>query len=458
MQTESWTTVDPVTGNEKETFRFMSLVQIQDKIAQLHFSFLPWSKLKIADRQTTLRKVSERLKLKKKETAELITEEMGKPIKESIAEVQKCIDTIEKYLTVDYSYLENEKVHSIYKESHIHHQPLGVIYGIMPWNFPLYQAVRMFTPALLAGNTVLFKHSEISAKMGLFLENLFSNVWQAPIFHNIYASTDLTEKILADHRVHGVSLTGSVKAGFSVSNLAGKYMKKSVFELGGSDPVLVLKDANLEKAAQVIAKARLMNTGQSCICIKRCLVDKKILNPFLELLKKEFSKYRFGNPFLPETDLGPLAHPRFKIGLEKQIAELKTNTSAKLYFSLPHGQGDSQHFVNAEIYVLEKNSDWLKDQEFFGPVLIVIPFDSEEEAIQIANSTEFALGASLWSEDLQNAKQVADGIIAGQITINDMVKSDMTLPFGGFKKSGLGRELGEEGLLEFTQSKVISYS
>lgn len=455
---QSWTTIDPMTGSEKETFSYVSQPVIEEAIQGLYKSFEKWSLLKISERQTVLKGFVANLEKQKDVAANLITEEMGKPIKESAAEVQKCIVTIESYLKVEYSFLENQTVHSIYQESKIQHHPLGVIYGIMPWNFPLYQAVRMFIPPLLSGNVVLLKHSEGCPKMGAFIERLFEGVWTESLFKHRLISPDMTEFVLAHTHVGGVSLTGSVKAGLSVSALAGKYLKKSVFELGGSDPCLILKDAPLKAAAQMVAKARLMNTGQSCICIKRCLVDKSVLPEFLELLKAEFSKYKFGNPFEKVTDLGPLAHPRFKVALKNQIEELKKQTGAEKIFSLPHNQGEASSFVDAEIYLLNKNSDWLRDQEFFGPVLIVVPFATEDEAISIANSTQFALGASLWSKDISAAQKVAARIVAGQVVINDMVKSDMTLPFGGFKKSGLGRELGTDGFMEFTQAKVISYS
>lgn len=458
MQTQSWKSVDPITGTEKETFSHVSRSQIESTVSELHKSYKNWSKLKISDRQSVLKSFQIKLEAEKEIFAKLITEEMGKPIKEATAEVKKCIDTIGSYVAFDYSFLENQTVHSVYKESKIQHHPLGIIYGIMPWNFPLYQAVRMFVPPLLAGNVVLLKHSEVSPKMGQLIDRLFQGVWSEPIFHHILASPEDTETILSDARVNGVSLTGSVKAGFSVSQLAGKYLKKSVFELGGSDPCLILADADLKAAAQMVAKARLMNTGQSCICIKRCLVDRSILPQFLDLLKTEFAKYKFGNPFEKTTDLGPLAHPRFKVALKKQLEQLQKETGAEKIFSLPHGQGENGAYVDAEIYLLSKNSDWLKDQEFFGPILLVIPFSSNDEGVAIANATEFALGASLWSTNLETAKQVANQIFAGQVTINDMVKSDMTLPFGGFKASGLGRELGVDGFMEFTQTKVISYS
>jgi succinate-semialdehyde dehydrogenase/glutarate-semialdehyde dehydrogenase len=458
MENQTWTTVNPVTGSEKETFSYAKEAEIDHALAKLHESYTKWSTLSISDRQTILKNFLNALVADQVAVADLITEEMGKPIKESVAEVKKCIATIKSYIEFDYSFLENQKVHSIYTESKIIHHPLGIIYAIMPWNFPLYQAVRMFVPTLLAGNVVLLKHSEVSPKMGIKIEQLFKNVWSEPLFKHVLSHHDSTEKILADERVGGTSLTGSAKAGFSVSNLAGKYLKKSVFELGGSDPCLILADADLVKAAKTVATARLMNSGQSCICIKRCVVDKKILPQFLDQLKSEFSKYKFGNPTEGSTDIGPLAHPRFKQALKKQIEELQKATGAERIFTLPHGQSEESAFVNAEIYLLKQNSEWLKDQEFFGPILIVIPFETLNDAVQIANSTEFALGASIWSQNIPEALKLAEKIVAGQVIVNEMVKSDMTLPFGGFKKSGLGRELGVDGFMEFTQTKVLSYS
>lgn len=458
MEPHIWKTIDPVTGREKETFTSASNELVLETISGLHDSFQRWSKLSISERQKIVETFLSRLIERKDEIARLMTEEMGKPLKDSVAEISKCIQTTESYLNYDYSFLSHKTVSSVYKESQIIDQPVGVVYSIMPWNFPFFQAIRMIIPSLLGGNVVLLKHSEITPKTGLMFNSLFENIWSQPIFKNLLLTHEVTDLIVSDARVGGVSITGSTKAGQSISEAAGKHMKKAVLELGGSDPAIICADADLAKAAKSVARGRLMNTGQSCICIKRCLVDSKILEPFLVRLKAEFERYQFGQPMDIKTDLGPLAHPKFKKLLAEQILEFKQKTGAELLFSKPHGQSEQSAFVNAEIYLLKKNSSWLKDQEFFAPVLIVIPFDSELEAIEIANSTDFALGASIWSKDLERAKQMAGGLLAGQIAINDIVKSDMTLPFGGFKKSGLGRELSPLGILEFTQSKVISFS
>lgn len=458
LKAHTWTTIDPYSGLDKETYTSAADADVENALATLHESFNEWSLLTVSERQQILQKFLARVTERKDEIAKLMSEEMGKPLQDSVGEIKKCIQTTESYLKFDYGFLQQQKISSVYKESQIHNQPLGIIYSIMPWNFPFFQVIRMIVPSLLGGNVVLLKHSEITPKTGEIFNSLFENIWSRPIFKFLLLTHEVTDLIVGDVRVGGVSLTGSTDAGAAISAAAGKYMKKVVLELGGSDPAVICYDADLSEAAKNVARGRLLNTGQSCICIKRCLVDAKILEPFLNLLKAEFESYQFGDPMNMETDLGPLAHPKFKKSHLEQTAEFKKVTGAQLIYSKAHGQSEKSAFVNSEIYLLQENSQWLKDQEFFAPLLVVIPFHSENEAIFIANSTDFALGASIWSKDVTRAKKVAASIVAGQVAINDIVKSDMTLPFGGFKRSGLGRELSPLGILEFTQAKVISFS
>lgn len=428
---------------------------IQTTIDQLSEAQQKWCKLTLPERQKVLRVTATRLIERKTEVATLITNEMGKPIRESTAEVEKCLKTIQLCCTENHPQLASRELSTAYSKSVVTHQPLGVIYGIMPWNFPLWQAVRMIYPALLSGNTVLLKHAEITQKVGELIAELFDGLWSEPLLKHALIEHELTEQVISNPKIGGVSLTGSTGAGKIVAGLAGKYLKKSVLELGGSDPYIVFSDADLAKAARVITAARLMNTGQSCICAKRCLVEQSVLDQFLDMLKNEFDKAVFGDPLEAQTTLGPLAHPRFVMALQQQLHELEEKTKAQLVYQKKHNQ-DPKKYTDSRIYLLKENSRWLYDQEFFSPVLIVIPFQSTEEAIEIANSTEYALGASVWSTDLHKAQSVATAIVAGQIAINDQVKSDYSLPFGGFKNSGLGRELGLEGFLEFTETKVIS--
>lgn len=451
-------TMNPATGAKGKSFWFSTSDEVENSISQLHHSFGKWRRQSHIQRQDVLKALVGRLSEKKDFFATLMTTEMGKPIKESKEEVQKCIKAIEAYCHRDLSLLNTKTLHTIYKQSDITHEPLGVIYAIMPWNYPLWQAVRMVVPALLSGNVVLLKHSEITTQSGIEFEKLFHQIWDSPLLLNRSITHEQTVEVMQDMRVQGVSLTGSTRAGLSVAAAAAASLKKYVLELGGSDPYIVLEDAPLAEAARALTKGRLLNTGQSCICVKRVLVHASQQAALLELLKAEFEKLRFGSPLDESTDLGPLAHIKFKESLKKQVAELIAKTGATRVYKKVHGQSDQSAFVDAEIYFVKENSAWLSDQEFFGPILIVIPFHSDDEAVSIANSTEFALGGGVWSNDLNRATKLAEQLIAGQVAINDTIKSDVSLPFGGFKKSGVGREMGDAGLFEFTQTKVISSS
>ncbi len=451
-------TINPSTGELLNRHAFSTEAEVEQAISKLHNAFLKWKNLSYPERQVVLRKLVENLTAKQDSLATLMTNEMGKAIKESKAEVKKCIQAIESYCQRDLSLLEKKSVQTIYKNSDITHEPLGVIYAIMPWNFPLWQVVRMVVPALLSGNVVLLKHSEITAQTGIEFEKLFADIWESPLLLHRLIPHEQTDKVLKDPRIQGVSLTGSTRAGVSVASVAAASLKKYVLELGGSDPYIVLEDAPLPAAARLLTKGRLLNNGQSCICVKRILVHESKQNELIELLKKEFESFKFGDPLDQKTDLGPLAHPKFKEALKKQLAELTLRTSATRVFKKSHGQSEASAFVDAEIYLLQENSTWLNDQEFFAPIMLVIPFRTDEEAIRIANSTEFALGGGVWSNDLARAQKLSLLMIAGQIAINDVIRSDVSLPFGGFKKSGVGREMGDAGLFEFTQTKVISSS
>ncbi len=448
----------PLTGEVLCEYENATAGEIEIALAQLHDSFKIWKNIQPEHRQQILRPVVTRLTEKKAQFAETITTEMGKLYVESLAEVEKCIKSIEACLDFDLSFLLTSKVQTIYKESEISYQPLGILYSVMPWNFPLWQAIRMILPGLLSGNVILLKHSEVSPEMGRLIEDLFADLFEKPLLKHRLATHEMTEAILADDRVQGVSITGSTKAGTSIANLATKYLKKFVLELGGSDPYIAFNDADISKSAKLISASRLQNTGQSCIAGKRLLVHESLKNAMIERLQSEFETYHFGLPFDKTAKLGPLADVRFKQPLAEQIQQLEQKTSAQLVFQKKHGQSENSAFVDSRIYLLKENSTWLKDQEFFAPILLVIPFKTDSEAIEIANSTIFGLGGGVFSENLEFAKKMAMQIDAGQVAINDYIKSDVSLPFGGVKMSGSGRELSRNGFMEFTEMKVISYS
>lgn len=450
-------TSDPVTGKAKGSYEYATDTEIEAAVGRLAAAQESWQGKTWAQRQAILKPLLETNESQKEALARLISEEMGKPVREARDEVKKCFKTIARILEEDLSFLESQdRDSSLYSSASVEQKPLGVIYSIMPWNLPLWQAVRMVMPALLAGNTILLKHSELTPQTGAALNGLFAHLLPGPLLLNLYISHERTEKILSDPRVGGVSLTGSVAAGRKVYEIAARHFKKAVLELGGSDPYIVLLDADLDLAAQLIAKGRLLNAGQTCISVKRCLVARDILETFLDKLKIEFDKAVYGPPSDEKTTLGPLAHRRFKDSLQLQLEELRRQTGAQKIYTHSHGQSAESAYVDTEIYLLPRNSAWLCDQEIFAPVLLVIPYDTPEEAVEIANSTDFALGAGVIGRDTVRARKIAEQVRAGHVAINALVATDLSLPFGGFKSSGLGRELGREAYYEFLQTKVIA--
>ncbi len=451
----SFGTQNPFTGNPRRRYEYASEKSVLRAIDRLSIGFLSWKELKPKDRQKKLFVVADRLQSKKEAFAEIITLEMGKPLKESLAEIEKCRATIVRACSSNLDFL-NPRVVTGSLVSVVTHEPVGVIYSIMPWNYPFWQVIRMAIPALLAGNTILLKHSEITPVSAMAIQEIFEGVFDFPVLLNEFIRHDMTDFVLVNSKVGGVSLTGSVNAGRNVYANAARYFKKAVLELGGSDPYIVCDDADLNSSAQKLAKGRLLNCGQSCISVKRILVHKKVLEAFLKLLIAEVESYSFGDPIESTAELGPLAHTRFKDSLSLQVQSLKENTTAKLIYSKSHNQSPESAFFDVQIYLVESNSRWLANQEFFGPIFLVFPFESENEAIQIANATDFGLAGGVFSKDLKRAKKIAGAIEAGQVAVNEVIISDLSLPFGGTKNSGLGRELGDESYFEFTQTKVVS--
>jgi succinate-semialdehyde dehydrogenase / glutarate-semialdehyde dehydrogenase len=450
----SFSTYNPYTNEKIKDWCYADLKTAQSSIKKLHDSFLNWKILSPSDRQKKLLRVVEQFEIYKEQIAISITEQMGKPITQAKAEVQKTIEGAKVLCEMDLEFLNPKTINSIYSASRIINEPLGVIIGIMPWNFPFWQMMRMVFPSLITGNTVLLKHSEVTPEIGEWVQLCFQKAdFGFEVLKHELFSHDLTETLLSDELVGGVSLTGSTRAGQIVSEVAGRYLKKSIFELGGSDPYVVLTDANLKFAAKKIVQSRMNNGGQVCISAKRAFIHESQLPEFLGYLKSEIQKFEFADPRLESTNLGPLAHLRFQTQYNEQILEVEKYGQKIEVLKKPNSAGA---FVQPVIFVFEKNHDILKTLEIFGPALIVIAYKNEDEAVQMANSTVYGLGAAVFSVDVLRAQKIAEKIIAGQIAINDTVKSDVHLPFGGFKSSGFGRELGHSGFFEFTQSKVIS--
>lgn len=450
----SFSTINPYLNQKIKDWSFASTDEIQSGIESLAAGFKTWKKLTYQDRQKSLLQVLEHLEIQKEQISQSITEQMGKPILQSRAEVQKTLETMRILCEMNLDFLKPTTASSSYRSSLIINEPLGVIVGIMPWNFPLWQTVRMVFPALLAGNTILLKSSEITPEIGRIVEECFQSAGlKHLLLKHILFSHESTESILSHPQICGVSLTGSTQAGQTVGALAGKYLKKAIFELGGSDPYIVMTDAVLGFATKKIIQSRLSNCGQVCISAKRVLIHESQLSEFLTLCKKEIAKFNLGDPSDEKTLLGPLSHLKFREKYKQQIQELSPYCEAVEIKTDSVSQGA---FVNPVILVFKENHPSLKTLEIFGPALIVIAYSHLDQAIEIANSTVFGLGAAVFSQDVEKAQKVAESLIAGQVAINDLVKSDVHLPFGGFKMSGHGSELGEAGFFEFTQTKVIS--
>jgi succinate-semialdehyde dehydrogenase/glutarate-semialdehyde dehydrogenase len=451
---KEWTVYNSHTGQKIRNYQYAEESAVFKSLEKLHAGYNKWKQFSLKTRQQKMLDVVLRVEKDQDNLARVISEEMGKSIESAHAEVKKCIDTSKYLCGLDLHFLEPHVVkNATYDHSVVTHESIGVIVSILPWNFPAWQGFRAFFPNMLAGNVILLKHSEVTPTVGDMLQSYFEQAGLGDVFIHQLFSHEITEKLVSDSRVGGVSITGSVKAGQVLSGLCSQYFKKCLLELGGSDPSIIMPDADLVKTCKAISRSRLQNAGQVCISAKRTLVHKDQLQQVIELLKASFAEILESKPFL----VGPLADARFKTDYNTIVAELKKHS--QLVFEKDMNclnTNEHQAFVNPCILVFDHNHEILKNTEVFGPCLVVIPYSSLDEAVQIANSTVFGLGASVYGKDEGACQKVASQLLAGQVSINDFVKSDIALPFGGYKMSGLGRESGHEGFFEFTQTRVIS--
>lgn len=420
------------------------------KIENSSIAFNRWKMLSTPQRLLKLEKFKSLLEEELVPLAELITQEMGKPIEQSKAEVKKCISLIEYYSDVAEKVLVDD---SLTEKAVVSKQPLGVLLGIMPWNFPIWQTLRFSVPSLAAGNTILLKPAPNVIGASTKLANLFEESGLGQEFQLTCCEVEDVESIISHPKVQGVSLTGSTKAGKSVAKLCGQYLKKSVFELGGSDPAIFLEDADLNSSVKKAVKSRLLNSGQSCIAAKRFLVHENIFDEFKKILIEEFKTYGLGDPMLRNTSIGPIARKDLleNISSQKKKALKK---GAKLIFESEEFIGNGYYFKPTILEV--DSSHEIFFEEVFGPMALISKFKTEEEMIELANSTSFGLGASIYTKNSEKAFELMKyKIDSGTCFINDFVKSSPEIPFGGVKDSGLGRELGTYGLLEFVNIKTI---
>ncbi len=428
---------------------------IHKKIELAQQAYHEWRKTDFSYRKNLLLKLKEELNQNKQNYAVLISNEMGKPILQSMAEIEKCQLMCEYYAENAEKFLSPEKIQSQYEISEVHHRPLGIVFSIMPWNFPFWQVLRFACPAIMAGNSVLLKHAENVCGSSLAIAKIFQDAgYPLGLFQSLICEVDQVEEIIAHSHVRAVTLTGSTQAGRSVASLAGQYLKKTVLELGGSDPYLILEDANIKLAVKACAKARMLNAGQSCISPKRLIVCDSVYNDFRKEFLDEFSQIQLGDPLEKTTDMGPMARMDLK---EKLISQLEKSLQmgAKKIFGESPRDAEAAFFPPTVIENITRDMP-AYNEELFGPVAVLIRAKDREDALQIANESEYGLGAAIFSQNIQKSYNTAIAEIdSGSCFVNDFCKSDPKLPFGGIKNSGYGRELSRYGILEFTNTKSI---
>ncbi len=447
--------INPATEELFAEFKEMKSPLTEEIIAKSSESQKNWSNIDIKQRSKIISKIGDLVEASKESFAKTITSEMGKPIMESIAEIEKCAWLCDYYAQNGMEFLNDKPIDSDAQKSFVSFEPLGVILGVMPWNFPFWQVFRFAVPTILAGNSVLVKHAPNVQASAVAIEKIFHDCGIPKyVFRILMIDVDIIPEIIANKHVKAVSLTGSEYAGSKVGECAGKYLKKTVLELGGSDPFIVLDDANLSRCVEAAVKGRMLNNGQSCIAAKRFIVHKKIYDEFIINLKKAIDTLVIGDPMSDKTQVGPLAREDI---LNKIMTQVER--SIKLGANLITG-GDrlnSRGFYYSPTILTDITKEMpVYYEETFGPVFTVLKFDTIDEMIQIANDSDFGLGGSVWSKDKENALSIARRIETGTVFINDVTKSDPRLPFGGIKNSGYGRELSEFGIKEFVNIKTIA--
>ncbi len=448
------TTINPATEEILAEYEAISPNQVHHEVADSRNVFdTIWKKFDISERAKLLRKLSHHLDQRKEEYATTITMEMGKPISESIKEVEKCSWVCDYYADNGKKFLEPKNLETEAKDSYVQFDPLGVIGCIMPWNFPFWQVLRFCVPALISGNTVVLKHSSVCPLSGNTLQSaLEESGFPKGVFRHIVGNYTIGEE-LAKSDVDAISITGSTKAGKRVAQIASKNLHKFILELGGSDPFIVLKDADVSKAAKVGVVSRFLNNGQSCIAAKRFIVEQEVIEEFTKKFIEHVEDQVLGNPLDPKTTIGPLVRDDSRDIIVEQIAKSSLNGAKVLLGgNVPKMRG---FFFNPTV-VAEVTTDMpISREEVFGPVAPIIEARNAIEAVKFANDTEFGLGSSIWSEKYAKDNNLAKDIEAGMVFVNSMVISDPRVPFGGIKNSGIGRELSDYGLREFVNVKSV---
>lgn len=446
--------VNPADGTTIRTFQAMDWHEVDAVLDRAQTAFERWSAMPVQERAHAVGRVADALRARRPALSRLLTQEMGKPIAESQAEVDKCADAAEWLAEHGPSLLEPLAVPTRAEMSEVRFAPLGVVLAIMPWNYPLWQVLRAALPALLAGNAVVLKHAPNVSGSAYEAQRLFDDpALPDDLLSVILADEEITAQVIADRRVVGVTLTGSVRAGEAIGAQAGRHLKKVVLELGGSDPFVVLSDADVQKAAAAACRGRMQNNGQSCIAAKRFIVVRDVSEEFIASFTSTVAGLRVGDPMDPRTDIGPLAREDIRDELQRQLDE---SVSAGARIAVGGELIDQPGWWFTPTVLVDVEPDMpVWREETFGPLTGVLVVENDEEALAAAEHPDYGLGASLWTRDWQRGRMLADLLDTGMVFINSIVASNVQLPFGGVRRSGVGRELGSFGLREFVNVKTV---
>ena len=447
-------TVNPATGEQLREFTSLSADAIESKLARAAQVRGGWARTPIAERARVVRRAGDLLEERKEQYGRLMTLEMGKTLRSAIEEATKCATGCRYYADHAEEFLADELVDIQGETGYVAFQPIGVVLAIMPWNFPFWQVIRFAAPALCAGNVGLLKHASNVPQCALALEELFRDAGApAGVFQTLLIGSDAIPALLDDDRIAAATLTGSEHAGSEVASRAGQRIKKTVLELGGSDPFVVMPSADVERAASIAVKARTINNGQSCIAAKRFIVHERVFEEFCELFVRHTRQLVVGDPMEERTDVGPLATGQIRDDLDQQVKE-SVRRGARLLVGGRQQSGRGYYYEPTVLVDVPPEAPAYRD-EVFGPVAALIRAHDIDDAIRIANSTRFGLAASAWTSEGAEIRKLVTELQAGSVFINGMVASDPRFPFGGVKASGYGRELSEFGLREFVNVKTI---
>ncbi len=447
--------INPVTGEQIDSYEAATEGDIEEALTRSSDAYQSWRERSLRERERMLTDVADVLRERKDKYAELMTREMGKPISQARAEVEKCAWACEHYAQHSSAYLSADHYASpAGSTAKTVYDPLGIVLAVMPWNYPFWQVFRFAVPYLTAGNVGVLKHASNVPGCALAIEEIFLEAgYPEGVFQTVLAPSDLVDDIISDDRVRAATLTGSGPAGQAVASTAGQHLKKTVLELGGSDPFIVLDDADVEQAAERGAWARNQNGGQSCIAAKRFVVHTAVYDEFVDRLVEEVESLTIGNPMDDATDIGPQARDHFRDKLHEQVTASVDAGATVLTGGEPLDR-EGAYYPPTVLSDVPANCP-ADSEELFGPVASVYRVGDEDEALAVANDTRFGLGASIWTEDRDRGERLARDIESGCVYVNQLVKSDPRVPFGGIGDSGYGRELSAVGIQEFVNRKTV---